>query len=358
MLLPADRTVLVHAVTAYRGLRSRPVRLLRRLVAVAGSAGLARFAAHVRLEAAPGVAVDATPLSIVANAIGRPNASAAIGVRRSDNAKATLQMFDPEPVGYAKFAWDPQSATYVGLERDALIALDGQVGSVRVPRLISHGTWGDYPYIVTEPLPPDAHRPGSAEAPSADELLALGPVVREAVPAATAHLAALAERIRGAARQAPDDPLFSGALELLERVERTVDAVPVVARWHGDLVPWNSARAGDGTFWVWDWETVENDVVIGLDALHWMLHSPLPPAPEALATRLVDQMADFRGSIAAMGAPPHAADVAVAVYTLAMIDRSWGLATARGGWGPVRVGPAALTALVAAARRIASPHLA
>ena len=215
----------------------------------------------------------ATSACLAADAVGRPQARAAIGVREGANAKATLQLFDPEPVGFAKLAWEAQSADFVRCEHQALVEIGGAAGTVRVPRVLGSGTWGDHPYLVTEPLPADVHRPAAHEGPRAAELLALAPRVRTDLPRATAHLQAVAARLL-AAQDAAAGALLGEARALLEQVLADDRPVPVVAWWHGDLVPWNVARAGDGTLWVWDWETVGRDVVIGLDAVHWTLHAP------------------------------------------------------------------------------------
>lgn len=350
ILVPHEPRLAAAALDAYPGLRPRVVSLGRGLASAVARLGVPPGLSRLRLEVPVHAPDPLTPLRLAAEAVGRPQARAAIGVREGANAKATLQLFDPGPVGFAKVAWEAQSADFVRREHEALVEIDGAAGTVRVPRVLGSGTWGDHPYLVTEPLPADVHRPAAHEGPRAAELVALAPQVRVDVPRSTAHLQAVAARL-----MTTDDPaagpLIGEARALLDRVLADDRPLPVVARWHGDLVPWNVARAGDGTLWVWDWETVDRDVVIGLDAVHWTLHAPARVAPDRLAPRLAERIPGLRTTLAEMAAPAHAAEVAVAVHVLAMVDRGLSLAAARGGWQSVHVGPDALRGLVAESSR-------
>ena len=350
ILVPDEARLAAAALSAYPGLRPRAVGIGRRLASAVARVGVPPGLSRLHLQVPREAPDPLTPLRLAAEAVGRPQARAAVGVREGANAKATLQLFDPGPVGFAKVAWEAQSADFVRREHAALVAIDGAAGSVRVPLVLGSGTWGDQPYLVTEPLPADVRRPAPHEGPSATELVALAPAVRVDLPRATAHLQAVATRLI-AADDLPAGTLIGEARALLDRVLADDRQLPVVARWHGDLVPWNVARAADGTLWVWDWETVEPDVVIGLDAVHWTLHAPARVAPDRLAARLAERVPGLRATLSEMAAPAHAAEVAVAVHALAMVDRGLSLAAARGGWQSVLVGPEALRGLVAEATR-------
>jgi hypothetical protein len=329
------------------------VRAGRSLVSAAARLGVPPGLDRVSLAVPDGAPDPATPLSIAAAAVGRGGVGAAVGVRTGANAKATLQLFAPEPVGFVKLGWEEQSAGFVAREAEVLADLAGAAGPVRVPAVLGTGRWGAHPYLVTEPLPAGVHRPGGDEGPRPDELLGLAPVVRDDLPSRTAHLVALGAQLRAADGPAP---LVADAVALLDTVERVDEPGPVVARWHGDLVPWNVARAGDGALWVWDWETAQDDVVLGLDAVHWALHAPRRTTPDGLAPRLEERLPALRATVAAMGGDARTVAVAVAVHALAMAGRGLGLAAARGGWDSVLVGPTALRALLGTAAGVLAAH--
>lgn len=350
LLIPGrPRSSTVAALLSYQGLRPGTVRLARLAAGTAARLGVAPAGGSLRLQARVGTPALSTPLTVSAEAVGRPKATAAVGVREGANAKATLQLFDPEPVGFAKFAWEEQSARFVEVERSTLEEMAGRTGPVRVPAVLAAGDWCGHPFLVTEPLAADVRRPGAGDGPTPGELLALAPIVRTGLPSDTSHLRALAGRLRAA--QGPRD-LVGDAVALLERVENVAEPVPVAARWHGDLVPWNIARDGGGTLWVWDWETAEPDAVIGLDAVHWALHAPRRVTPGLMASRLAERLPWVRRTVAEMGGDTRVAAVAVAVHTLAMVDRGLALAGAAGGWDRVLVGPEALRSMVGTAMRV------
>jgi hypothetical protein len=337
------------ALLSYQGLRPRPIRLARLAAGTAARLGAAPAGGNLLLQVRVGAPAPSTPLTVSAEAVARPKATAAVGVREGANAKATLQLFDPEPVGFAKFAWEQQSARFVEVERSTLEEMAGHTGPVRVPAVLAAGDWYGHPFLVTEPLAADVRRLGAGDGPTAGELLALAPIVRTGLPKDTSHLRGLAGRLRGA--YGPRD-LVGEALALLDRVESIAEPVPVVARWHGDLVPWNVARDGGGTLWVWDWETAEPDAVIGLDAVHWTLHAPRRVTPELMARRVAERLPWLRRTVADMGADDRVAAVSVAVHALAMVDRGMALAGARGGWDSVLVGPEALRGMVRVGMRV------
>lgn len=373
LLVPAaSRRVTAAALTAYPGLRPPRVRLVRALLALAARCGAPPGRDLVQVDAPDG---EPGPVALAARAAGADGAHAAVGVRRGANAKPTLQLLDAvgRPVGFAKLAWDVQSADFVRVEDETLVAVaasaDASVGSVtqgardvrsarvHAPRVLGRGERGGYPYVVTEPLPRSARRPGPADAPGPAELLALAPVVRTAPAAATAHVRDIGARLRSAA--APTDAgegarLLERALALHGALEEEAAPVLVAARWHGDLVPWNAARDADGVLWVWDWETAEPDVVAGLDGVHWIMNAPRP-APDRVPDALRRREGAIRSLLAGVGHDARAQDVVLAVYVLALAERGLSLARARGSWAQVLVGPEPLRVLVDAAYRVICP---
>ncbi|MBT0992900.1 hypothetical protein KIN34_01160 [Cellulomonas sp. DKR-3] len=357
MLVPAvgpRRTAAL--LKAYGGLRDPRTAAVRASLASAARCGLPAGLDRVDVQVREGADV-ALPLDRLRSALHRPDAVPAIGVRRGANAKPTLQLFGAggEPVAFAKLAWDEQSTRYVETERTTLEELAGTPG---VAAVLASGEIEGRPYVALAPLPPDARRVRSAAAgPSAPELARLAPAVRRGHAGGTEHLRGLDERLgRHDEQDRADLELRRATRSLLEAVFADRTELPVAARWHGDLVPWNVARAGDGVLWVWDWETCEPDAVVGLDALHWFTHAPRRPGPGELATRLRSAAQDATGTLLALGCGRRARELVLAVYALVLAERGMALARARGGWGAVLVQSGDLLEAVRDIARVTFPR--
>lgn len=354
LLLPvAPAPVLRAAATHYRGLRRLPANLARHALGATASTGVPlsrrQLAVQVRSEA------DAAslPLATVARALDRPHLWATFGVRTGANRKATMQLLDDDArsVGYAKFGWNSTADDYVTTEVRALREVGGRPAAMRAPGLVASFTQGGRPVVVMQPLPADVRGlRGAQQAPTSSELYALCPVERLARPGATAHLRAVGRRLDALRGGAADTrtaagPLLDRACDLLGLLEGERTVVPVQARWHGDLTPWNCARDSAGQLWAWDWESCELDVVAGLDAVHWeysVLRESGPVDRIALGTCL--ERAGHHLAAAGHGRTTHG--IVAALYALTVVERAATLAAREGGWERVWITPEQLQRLL------------
>ena len=361
LLVPvAGAAVQRAALTAHRGLRRPTANLARAALGALASTpaplSRRRLVVRTRPDAPP------LPLARLTEELGRGPLHAAFGVRTGANRKATLQLLNlrGQVVGHAKLGWNPTADEYVRTETEALRAVGGRPAPMRAPGLLASFTQGGRPVAVVEPLPLDVRGVrGRQPAPSPEELYALCPVVRTGPAAGTKHLTSLGQRLRALAASRPagaDDAaeeatLLHHAVELLDRVEADLRPVPVQARWHGDLTPWNCARGADGQLWAWDWESSEEDVVAGLDALHWEF-SVRRETGGLAELGLVECLDAARPHLDAAGVAASTRPLVAAVYLLATAERAATLARQHGFWEPVWISRPRLTELAREALRL------
>ncbi len=351
LLLPAgSRALAVRALTNYRGLRPARVNVGRALTGVALAAGvpLARHTLAVQRRVDVGAPL---PLELLATRLGLPVVHASLGVRTGANRKATLQLLDDvgTPVGYAKFGWSPASSALVRTETAALRELHPGTAA-RAPAVLAEGTWEQLPYLVTAPLPVDSRRiaPGDPP-PSPQEVAALSPVVRRARPSESGQLAGLRVRLSVTGDAAAG--VQRRAAALVHRIARTPEVLPVAARWHGDLTPWNTARDADGTLWVWDWENAEPDAVAGLDSLHWALSDRRERGERVAGATLRAALDDAHLHLAAVGLSPTGRALVAALYAAVVTERACALAR-DDGWGRLWISREQLEDLLRAAEAL------
>ena len=360
MLLPAGpRPALVGSLMNYRGLRRRRQQIQRRVLGAVTRARLPLPVPTLSLLVPHDLqATDrpALPMETVRDHLGEA-VFASIGVRSGANRKATLQLVDGSgaPRGFAKVAWDDASRTSILREQAALEATEGDAGA-RAPHVIASGKLNGWPFLISEPLPLDARgiRAGVA-APTAQELFALTPLGRHAPIVATAQLEDLRSRLAALGAAAPRD-VVGPCLDLLQRLADHPAPVPTVRRGHGDLTPWNCARDGAGRLWCWDWESSEEDVVAGLDPLHWHV-SEAVESGRRLSGRVLERALDrARPLLVAAGTPRDSWGAVAAVYALTMAERACSLGAGAGGWEEGWVVPADLVDLLTTARRLVEPR--
>lgn len=359
ILIPrGNRKVTRAALQAYRSLRPVKVNLARTGLGALVALGLPPSLHSLSVQT-PARAVDYTggpvlPLEDIAENLGTGPLTAAIGIRLGDNRKPTLQLFTAEgrPAGYAKLAWDESSRRFVETEIAALEALGGGAAHASVPELLATGKWDSYPYLVTSPLPQAVRAVrGRVAPPTPAEMYSLCPVVRFDRLITTAHFQQLSWRLLELSGAAEGQ--LAGATRRLEQLVRARDVVvPVSARWHGDLVPWNAAREPSGRFWCWDWESAEDDAVAGLDALHWEISVRREAGLGTIAGNLFPAVHASAPYLFAAGMQRSAWDVLAAVYALVVAERAQTLAVQHGSWAGSWLGPAELLDLLrtAAAR--------
>lgn len=356
LLLPVGpRRVTAAAATSYRGLRRPTKNLGRSALGAVARSGLPVAPGRLRVSVSSGhpEAADGLPLPVLARALGVPRLYAATGVRAGANRKATLHLFaeSGSPIGYAKVGWNEITDRFVTTEAAALRDVGGRAAPMRAPAVLAEVDYHGHRIVVTEPLPLDVRgaRSRSVAPPSAQELYALCPVCRHDRPSRTGHFVALQERLLALV----DDPVAGDSVQaaapLVDRLRGRDAQLPVTARWHGDLTPWNRARDATGQLWVWDWESSEADAVAGLDALHWEFSVKRGPTGQVPDIDLPGWVAGAAPQLRAAGVRPERWGDVAAIYALTVVERAADLARRSGGWQRVWIGPDQLRLLVAQA---------
>ena len=206
--------------------------------------------------------------------------------------------------------------------------------------------------MVVEPLPADVRGlRGRHQELTPAELYALAPVVRTDTTGATQHFRNLRARLAHLALDPTAVDAVSAAVALADHVATDTQQVPVQARWHGDLTPWNCARQPDGQLWAWDWESSEPDVVAGLDAVHW--HFSVRREAGDLDTVTLASCLDRAArhlTAAGWGAPQRG--LVAAVYALSVVERAASLAAREGTWDRLWIRPGRLVELLAEGRSL------
>jgi hypothetical protein len=357
LLIPdTPRAATVGALLNFRGLRRTATNVQRTILGNAARTGAFPFP-HLRLQRRRDGPAPTFPLAAVADALGKAEVWASIGINMSANRKTTLQLVDADgsPLGFAKFAWEPVSDAAVRTEAQALEAVGGKHGPARAPALLATGTYYDHPFIVSEALPPDSVGVRSRVAPpSAAELYSILPLSRKARVAETAQYAALRTRLAALPLRPENTQVLEATEGLLDALHQRDAVVPVQSRWHGDLAAWNTARSADGTLWLWDWESSEVDAVAGLDPLHWFMSAGMEAGRRWNGASLVSALRSSGHLMTAAGTARSSRAEVTAVYAATIAERACTLAAGAGGWGADWVMPTDLLDLVQTARGMLS----
>lgn len=336
MLLPSDDlAALLGSMSNFRRLRRSAPALQRRVLAAAARARVPLPFPTVRIQVAAtaGPRRPVLPLEQLARTLGEERLYASIGVRTGANRKATLQLVDRagQPRGFAKIAWNQESAEGIVREGDALSEHPGDA-TARAPGLLARGDFEGWPFIVTEPLPADCARLRTTAAPTAQQVFALTPISRRAPIADTGQFRALRDRVVALRGQGIDEHLTAATLSVLVTLAALTTQVPVVARWHGDFTPWNCARDSSGVLWCWDWESSEPDASAGLDSLHWALTSHTEAGERLSGSVLLQALNEATPALVAAGLAPEARYAVAALYAATLAERACTLSTGSGGW--------------------------
>lgn len=356
LVTKGDPRAVRRALGSHAGLRSTAARLGRTIGGAAATSRRSWSSSHgVTVQVRSPDASHAEPLTRMEDLLGQ-TLLAVLGVRRGANAKATLQLFDTRgsALGYAKVGWSPLTAGYVRTET-ALLCAGPTVGpGVRTPSVLAQGDLGQQrPFLVTRPMPQSARRLTRADHLSIRTLTTLFPVVRHDAARDTGQYRAVRARLAVAQGSATsDEELHEATVGLARDIEDVDVTVPVLERWHGDLVPWNCARDTDGTIWLWDWESSEADAVVGLDPLHWLLNADRRRRAGEEASGLRVAAGRSATLLQALGMSPLQGGVVAAVYALTKAERYWTLAAAHGSWERNRIGRNATLEIIATGRSL------
>lgn len=277
---------------------------------------------------------------------------ASIGIRTGDNRKPTLQLIDSlgSPAGYAKLAWNESSRQFITTEAAVLQEIGSKSALMRAPALLCSGELHGFPYLVTAPLPADvrAVRRG-VEPPTSNEFYSLCPVVRVDYLASSRHFQQLCDRLSPPV-PGGDGDLLKVAVHLASVLRERNTRMPIAERWHGDFVPWNTARDSTGVLWCWDWESSEQDAVAGLDAVHWMFSVRRENGMGATVENLSASVLEAGPHLHAAGLRRESWFDLAALYALVITERAWALAQENGSWARSWISPAELMALMQAVR--------
>lgn len=343
----AEPGSMARALSSYGGIRTNRQRFGRLSTAAAVRLGVSVSGDILTLERRVGAPSMLEPLAHLEQEL-EASLNAIVGIRTGANSKATLQLFSPtgEPFGYAKIAWNEITQEYVKRESEVLLALGGSAGHLRVPSVLASGSMNGSRYLVTHPLPPDVTTLPANRDLSIQEFAGVAPVRRFDRLATSQHFLALHDRIDTAARADTGDDM-AAQLGVLAAVLRSSSLrMPLTTRWHGDLVPWNAARGGDGTLWIWDWEMCEADAAAGLDVLHWSVNRQPRRSPHATPAALVDATRSAGPVLQALGLGPLQQRAVSALYALVLAERSLRLAHEHSGWQYNRLQPTVVADLL------------
>lgn len=352
LLVPkASPRITRRVLTAYGGLRRLRPRIARQVAGWTAQVGLPIGRQTIAVqEATARESQSLEPLAVIEGELGM-RLVAALGVRRGANGKATLHLFDHvgRPAGLAKLSWNALTREFIDTESTVLEHLDGTAGAFSVPRLMNSGTIGANPYLVAAPLPSSVRQSSRSSGLTPGEVTGLFPIVRRARAVETGQVRSLLTRLAHYRVGVPDS-LRALWHECTAALSSSTTELSVAQRWHGDLVPWNVGRDATGRPWLWDWESSEEDVVAGLDVLHW--HVNTAHAGRRLSDILRPSLLEVTTSLQALGHGERAREVVAALYAMTIAERAAGLADAHGGWSRVRVDQSEVGVLLSTARQM------
>lgn len=344
LLVPAgSREMVGRYLGNYRHLRKSYKSASRLLLSRAVQAGLPVSRTSVALQTRVAGPVG-SPGQVLSDALGQP-VYAALGVRTSDNRKATLQLVDGEghPVGFAKFGWSPTTDALVANETAALKRVGGRPGPTRAPAVLAEVDYHGHPVVVTEAMPVDVRGgPSGAAEPTPAEMYALMPVSRRGAVGTTGEFEVSTGRLRSAESAPATAEVAAAGLRLAGLLGQVEDPVPVTELCHGDMAPWNRAREASGQLWLWDWEYAEEDAVAGIDPLNWMFSRHRIATGHTEEVRLSDWVDRAGGYLTAAGVSHHDRPLVAAAYAVHVVGRACSIASHSGSWAEAVLGPAGL----------------
>jgi hypothetical protein len=183
--------------------------------------------------------------------------------------KPVLQVLDErgETFAFAKLGVDEFTRALVRAEGEAVARVSAAgLRVLRAPEVLHHAGWNGHELLVQSALPRGSTlEPGSTLLREAVvELAAIDGTTRSRL-AESGYLRRLGERIAGL----PPGEHAEVLAEAIETVRRECGSVELAfGASHGDWAPWNMTALGDTAF-VWDWEKFEQDVPLGIDAVHY-----------------------------------------------------------------------------------------
>lgn len=246
------------------GARERAGRRLLDVAARAGVLRLVRAQVHVAEEGGESIATHLSAL------LGQPvRLGIHLGPPRA-NQKPVLQVLTPEgrTLGFAKIGANVLTRQLVAAEAQALEAVAAAgVAGLGVPPVRHHGSWRDLEVLLLGPV--ESRSTSSVRGAELGDVMARLSLAwghRSEVLADSAFWARL--RAAASAAAGPHAPRLRLAFD--RAAAAYGDRQVAFGAWHGDWTPWNMAVHDHGVV-VWDWERFQQDVPLGLDAIHFHL---------------------------------------------------------------------------------------
>jgi hypothetical protein len=265
------------ALTCYNALRPWRKRVARGALGLGLRTGVAQLLLRTKIDVGvrsdPGAAGATGQLLMehLGHFFGEGPVAVAISGGDGPYRKPVLHVFSATgtPLGYVKVGWNDWTRNGVRREASALQACATAPVRLGAPKLLGLSSWQGLDLLVTAPLPQRARGFGTTS-PLPDTA-----VLREIGQLSSTSSGPLAASqwwrdVRSRIHATATEPAARAALELAAgRIERDHGRAALDYSFcHGDLVPWNLAKAG-GRLYAWDWESCAPDAPLGFDAVHF-----------------------------------------------------------------------------------------
>lgn len=340
LLVPRDRTVAARALADYAGLRGPKVRIARRALAAAVSAGLPLSASRFRVLARPGASL--ATVHEIGRQVGSADVYATFGVRTAANAKPTLELRTPDgdAVGFVKMAWNDVTSAAVANEASAMTSMIADSrADIRMPGVLAEGLLGTLPFVMVEPLPRGIRHVPATRA-SLSDAEALGPAgIGDVRPIGESEQARTTIAALEVKTSHTPESLIIATRALARTVVEQNCPVRMAAFWHGDFSWWNTGRDPNGRLWLFDWETAQRDAPAGMDTLHWYAHLEDAENPLTLVSRATASLQHSRRLLRALGQSPAGVRAVAAWYAVTLVSNEIRLAESLGSWTRVKHSP-------------------
>lgn len=321
LLVPRrPRRAAAAALRHYKASAAGRRRLLFRGLALGAQLGLGDVLPNRITVDSAGTGPDADVVAYLRGVLGREVlVSLRIGPPRA-NRKPVLELLSPggEVLGFAKVGITGLTRQLVRTEAAALGVL-GSAGltRLRVPRLLSHGQWGEHEVMVQTPLSGSSRAVSRAMLTSAMAELATVAGVTTQQVALSRYWHGLRSRLQACAREPA-----AALLQVMDDLQATAESTSLAfGSWHGDWTPWNMAFSSDQVL-VWDWERFESGVPVGYDAVHYQLQGAVE-RNDAGGARAAAEAALFTApmTLGPLGVRPGYAVFVAALYLIEIATR-------------------------------------
>jgi hypothetical protein len=332
---PGERAAAWAALHRHSDAAPLKVRATKELMAWACRTGLARMIFSSRV---PGSSIGLRTGScgwpdLMAEIFGRGDLAVAISagqVRPQIKPVLHVSTQAGQVLGHIKVGWNDVTRSLIRHEAASLTALTSRldedvaggaerVGSLRVPRVLHHGSWHGREVLAVSDLggSPWYRRRRTALPASATWQVGRALGVERGTLGTSGFWRGLSERVeRLVSHEALDAPMAVALAGTRDRMESWHASTELdFGLMHGDWAPWNMATTG-ASLAVWDWERSRIRGPVGFDGLFFRFQVDLwirrLPPEQALARTLHT----LSQTIAASGAVPEAGPAVLRLVVL------------------------------------------